>query len=98
MSTRNQPKHFATGIGVYAPWRTINPRVRAAQTSAAPKRQFEFKIGYWKEGEFIEREPKKVDNRRIRVRGPHGSGWMKPQPLGKIVFDKVKGWQLREAA
>lgn len=96
MSTRNSPKHFTAGIGTYSPWRAVNPHVRAAQTAAAPKRKFEYKIGFWKDGEVVEREPKKVDNRRIRVRGPRG--WLRPQPLDKIYFDKQKGWKLRKAA
>lgn len=93
MSTRNSPPHFTTGIGTYSPWRAVDPHVRAAQTAVAPKRKFEWKIGFWKDGKVIEREPKTVDSRRVRVQGLRG--WMKPQPLNKICFGKAKGWQLK---
>ncbi len=86
-------KHFTVGIGVYSPWRTVDPHVRAAQTAAAPKRKFGYKIGYWNNGRIVESVPKHADDRRIRVRGPYG--WLKPKPVSKLVFDAEKGWKLR---
>jgi len=92
MSTRNPPKHFAAGIGVYSPWRGQDNRVKAALTRQAPTRAYEWKIGYWKDGRFVEAEPKLADNARVRVR--HKYGWSRrPHKKSELRFDSEKGWQ-----
>lgn len=66
MSTRNSQKHFTIGNGVYSPWGRINPRVRKAQTEAAPKRKYQWATGVkWQDGKLVDLK-RSPDLRRVR--------------------------------
>lgn len=77
MSSRNSAKHFTVGIGVYSPWRRIDPRVRKAQTDAAQKRKFRYFVGMkWQDGKLVamkllpdSRRVRKLNGRALRRKG-----------------------------
>ncbi len=66
MSSRNSQNHFTVGIGQFTPWRHVDPRVRKAQTTNAPKRKFTVVTGMqWQDGKLVAMKPL-PDNRRVR--------------------------------
>jgi hypothetical protein len=50
--------------------------------------RFDWRIGHWENGRFVESKPKKIDNRRIRLRGKRGL-----IPVKHLYFSPKKGWQ-----
>lgn len=44
MSTRNQPKQFARGIGQFSPWSRVDKHVRKSLTKQATPRKFAYSI------------------------------------------------------
>jgi hypothetical protein len=45
VSTRNQPRQFARGVGQFSPWRGVDKRVRKTLTEQATPRKFQWLHG-----------------------------------------------------